>query len=95
MLREGGSAVDAIIASTLCIGVTNPQSSGIGGGGFLVYHSTMNQEQVSFNFRETAPAASSRDMFKKDPKLAQKGPLSIGIPGELRGLEAAWNRYTS
>ena len=93
MLREGGSAIDAVIATTLCIGVTNPQSSGIGGGGFLVYHSTLNQEQVSINFREIAPKAAFKDMFKKDPLLAQKGPLSIGIPGELRGLEVAWHRY--
>ena len=93
MLREGGSAIDAVIATTLCIGVTNPQSSGIGGGGFLVYHSTLNQEQVSINFREIAPKAAFKDMFKKDPLLAHKGPLSIGIPGELRVLDVAWHRY--
>ncbi|KAJ3337076.1 hypothetical protein HDU91_001579, partial [Kappamyces sp. JEL0680] len=53
----------------------------------------MDQEQVSINFRETAPGASFTDMYKKDPMLAQKGALSIGVPGELRGLEAAWKRY--
>ena len=92
MLREGGTAIDAIIAATLCIGVTNPQSSGIGGGGFLVYHSTSNQEQVTINFRETAPKAAYRDMFKDNPEFAKKGPLSVGIPGELRGLEIAHHR---
>ncbi|KAJ3073483.1 hypothetical protein HDU98_001411 [Podochytrium sp. JEL0797] len=91
-LKKGGSSVDAAIATSLCIGVTNSFSSGIGGGGFmLVRNVTGGYEFV--DFRETAPAAAFMDMYKDDPTKASVGGLSIAVPGELRGFEYAHNKW--
>lgn len=84
MKNRNGSAVDAAIASAVCIGVINGFASGLGGGGFMVVRHE-NGSSKSFNFREMAPAAASRDMYKHDPKLAQFGGLSVAVPGELAG----------
>ncbi|KAJ3108620.1 hypothetical protein HK100_003401 [Physocladia obscura] len=92
MLRRGGSAVDAAISAALCIGVTNAFSSGIGGGGFLLVRDA-NANFSFFDFRETAPSKAHKDMFKEDPKRAQIGGLSIAVPGEIRGFEAAHSRF--
>ncbi|KAF9929837.1 hypothetical protein FBU30_001150, partial [Linnemannia zychae] len=92
VLREGGNAVDAAIASCLCIGTVNSFSAGIGGGGFMAIR-LPNGTVETIDFRETAPAASYSTMFKKDPILAQKGGLSVAVPGEIRGLELAHKRH--
>ncbi|KAF9361700.1 hypothetical protein BGX26_000055 [Mortierella sp. AD094] len=92
VLKEGGNAVDAAIASCLCIGTVNSFSAGIGGGGFMVIR-LPNGTVETIDFRETAPAASFPTMFKKDPILAQRGGLSVAVPGEIRGLELAHKRY--
>ncbi|KAI8999293.1 gamma-glutamyltranspeptidase [Gaertneriomyces semiglobifer] len=95
ILKRGGSAVDATIAAGICIGVTNPYSSGIGGGGFMVVYPGKGVINASefIDFRESAPAAAHKDMYNKDPSLAQFGGLAVAIPGELRGFEAAHQRY--
>lgn len=59
MLRQGGHAVDAAVATALCLGVVNPMSSGIGGGAFMVVWSSSTGEAQSFDMRETAPLAAS------------------------------------
>ncbi|KAF3906491.1 Gamma-glutamyltransferase [Dactylellina cionopaga] len=93
MLRlKNGTAVDALIASGLCIGVINMYSSGLGGGGFMVIRHP-NGTSHSMNFREMAPGAAFKDMFNHDPKLAQHGGLAVGIPGEVMGYWTAWNMY--
>ncbi|KAI9476067.1 MAG: gamma-glutamyltransferase [Benjaminiella poitrasii] len=92
ILKKGGSAVDAAIASALCIGVINSFATGIGGGGFMLIRSN-NGTFEYIDFRETAPAASHRDMFVKDPMAAQIGGLSVGVPGEIRGFELAHQRH--
>ncbi|KAG1562954.1 hypothetical protein G6F49_000432 [Rhizopus delemar] len=92
ILKEGGNSVDAAIASTLCIGVMNNFATGIGGGGFMLIRSP-NGTFEFIDFRETAPAAATKDMFVQDPVLAQIGGLSVGIPGEIRGLELAHKRH--
>ncbi|KAF9910123.1 hypothetical protein EC991_007255 [Linnemannia zychae] len=92
VLKEGGNAVDAAIASCLCIGTVNSFSAGIGGGGFMAIR-LPNGTVETIDFRETAPAASFATMFKKDPILAQKGGLSVAVPGEIRGLELAHKRH--
>ncbi|KAG0310930.1 hypothetical protein BGZ99_010460 [Dissophora globulifera] len=92
VLKEGGNAVDAAIASCLCIGTINSFSAGIGGGGFMMVR--LPNGTVEFiDFRETAPAASTTTMFKENPILAQIGGLSVAVPGEIRGLELAHKRH--
>ncbi|EIE75749.1 hypothetical protein RO3G_00453 [Rhizopus delemar RA 99-880] len=93
ILKEGGNSVDAAIASTLCIGVMNNFATGNTKclGGFMLIRSP-NGTFEFIDFRETAPAAATKDMFVQDPVLAQIGGLSVGIPGEIRGLELAHKR---
>lgn len=90
VLRDGGNAVDAAISACLCIGVRNMFASGIGGGGFMVIK-TPSGEATSIDFRETAPLKSTPDMFVNGSSLF--GGLGVGVPGELRGLEAAYKLY--
>ncbi|KAH6560160.1 hypothetical protein BASA61_003859 [Batrachochytrium salamandrivorans] len=92
VLRENGTAVDAAVASSLCIGVTNMYSSGIGGGGFMIVRST-NGKSEFINFREKAPAAATTNMFADDPMKAQTGGLAVAVPGELSGLFMAHQRH--
>lgn len=73
ILIKGGTAVDAAIATMVCCGTVNLHSTGIGGGGFMVVYSKKNKQTKSFNFRETAPAMSSEDMY-----LADKSKSSLG-----------------
>lgn len=94
ILQRGGSAVDASITVALCIGSINGFSSGIGGGGFMVVKDKAS-EDLSFDFREAAPLAASKDMFKDDPKKAQFGGLAVAVPGEVHGLYEAFKRYSS
>lgn len=96
ILKEGGNAVDAAIAATLCIGVVNMFSSGIGGGGFMTIKLPSAEDGHSawtVDFRETAPTGSNSTMFLKDPKSSIEGGLSIGVPGEIRGMAAAHTRW--
>lgn len=92
VLKEGGSAMDAIIAAQLCIGTINAFSSGIGGGGFLLVRDS-NGTSETLDFREVAPLASNKTMFVKNPELARFGGLSVGVPGEVLGMEIAHKKY--
>lgn len=93
ILRKGGSAVDAAIATTLCVGVINMHSTGIGGGGFMMVYDSHKRSAEVIDFRETAPEKSGVDLFKGDPMNGIRGGLAVAVPGELRGLEAAWKKY--
>ncbi|KAL1210662.1 Glutathione hydrolase 3 [Cardamine amara subsp. amara] len=93
VLRRGGHAVDAAVATTICVGVVNPMSSGIGGGSFLVVSSSKDSKAEAFDMRETAPLAASKDMYKNDASAKSIGALSMGVPGEIAGLYEAWIRY--
>jgi len=97
ILRQGGSAVDAAIAAQLVLGLTEPQSSGIGGGALLLLYD--GAQVVAFDGRETAPAAATPDRFL-DPQgrpLALRdavvGGRSVGVPGVLKMLEMAHRQY--
>ncbi|KAJ2015017.1 hypothetical protein GGI01_001633 [Coemansia sp. RSA 376] len=93
VLREGGNAIDAAIASTLCVGLMQAHSSGIGGGGFMLVRPPGGQSPVLIDFREMAGGAATEDMFIKDIKLAQIGGLAVGVPGEIAGLYSAHKRF--
>eukprot|EP00249_Psilotum_nudum_P021610 c28171_g1_i6 orf=307-1956(+) len=92
VLREGGHAVDAAVATALCIGVVIPSSSGLGGGSFMLVR-LANGEAETFDMRETAPAAATEDMYANNPSSKERGYLSVGVPGELAGLHLAWMKY--
>ncbi len=95
ILKAGGSAVDAAIAAQMVLGLVEPQSSGLGGGGFLLHHSAASGEVAAYDGRETAPAAATPDMFldeEGEPRRfheAAVGGLAVGVPGLLRMLEMA------
>ena len=99
ILRQGGNAIDAAIATQLVLNLVEPQSSGIGGGAFLVYWSAKERRIVTFDGRETAPAAARPDRFLgPDGKPlaffdAVVGGRSVGVPGLLRMLALAHHRY--
>jgi gamma-glutamyltranspeptidase/glutathione hydrolase len=97
ILREGGSAADAAFATLLALNVVEPESSGIGGGGYLVY-SDRGAPAVTFDGREKAPAAANGTWFYKDRQPmpfsdAQPGGRSVGVPGNLRMMALAHQRF--
>ncbi len=94
MLRAGGSAVDAAIAAQMVLTLVEPQSSGIGGGAFLMHFDGRNQSVESYDGRETAPRSAHPKMFQKDGKpmkfmQAAAGGSSVGVPGLIAMLELA------
>ncbi|MBE0533004.1 MAG: gamma-glutamyltransferase [Rhodospirillales bacterium] len=99
MLKSGGSAIDAAIAAELVLGLVEPQSSGIGGGGFLMHYAAKSGEIAAYDGRETAPAAATPDMFLNAdgrPMAFEKaviGGLSVGVPGFLRMAEMAHREH--
>lgn len=99
VLREGGSAVDAAIATQMVLNLVEPQSSGIGGGAFILYWSNADHRVESFDGRETAPAAARPDRFlgpdhKPLPFMeAVVGGRSVGVPGTLRALALAHAKH--
>ena len=99
ILSAGGSAIDGAIAAQMVLGLVEPQSSGIGGGGFLLHYNATTGAIESFDGRETAPATATGDLFRRpDGKLMQwpeaaRGGLSVGVPGLLRMLELAHRKH--
>ncbi len=95
VLDDGGNAIDAAVAATLCLGVTHPQSSGIGGGAFIVLR-LANGTSEAINSRESAPAAAYRDMYVDDSNRSSVfGGAAVAVPTELSGLRLAWERHGS
>ena len=93
VLREGGTAVDAAVATAFALAVTHPTAGNIGGGGFIVYRPAAG-EPVAYDFREMAPAKSHPTMFMKDGKydfdIHHNSHVSVGVPGTVAGLHLAW-----
>lgn len=76
ILKKGGSAVDAAIASMLCVGVINLHSTGIGGGGFMLVYNRATKQQEMIDFRETAPGKAYADMFHGNAINGIKGKFA-------------------
>lgn len=99
VLKDGGNAMDAAVATFFTLAVTYPQAGNIGGGGFMVLR-LADGTTTALDFREVAPAAAHRDMYVDEsgaaqPALSQRGALASGVPGSVRGLYDAHRRYGS
>src|SRR5262249_9082841 len=100
ILEKGGNAVDAAVAVGFALAVTHPQAGNIGGGGFMVIHLADRNEDIAIDYRETAPAATTKDVFldekgEADPRKSRDSGLGIGVPGTVAGLALALERYGS
>ena len=98
VLKEGGNAIDAAIATAFALAVTHPTAGNIGGGGFLVYRPSQG-EPVTYDFREMAPAKATPTMFLENGEYDfdrhHLSHLSVGVPGTVAGLHMAWTEQGS
>jgi gamma-glutamyltranspeptidase/glutathione hydrolase len=100
ILRRGGNAVDAAVATGFALAVTYPRAGNIGGGGFMVIHLAKDNRDTTIDYRETAPAAATPEMFLNssgvpDPAKSRDSALSVGVPGTVAGLALAHQKYGS
>jgi len=92
ILKQGGNAVDAAVATAFALVATYPAAGNIGGGGFMLVHPAPGGgNPVAFDYRETAPAAASPDMFTHSDTMFE--PKAVATPGTIRGLELAHRRF--
>lgn len=101
ILKQGGSAVDAMVAVQAMLGLVEPQSSGIGGGAFVLYFDAENKQLLSFDARETAPLKASESLFLDEQQQplaffdAVVGGRSVGTPGVVKLMEVMHQQYGS
>ena len=100
ILKQGGNAIDAVITAQFVLGLTEPQSSGLGGGAFVLYYQNDKDLLVSIDGRETAPLRATPDMFKENGNLmnfydAVLSGKSIGVPGTPALLGELYLKYSS
>ncbi|MGB5743995.1 MAG: gamma-glutamyltransferase [Sedimenticolaceae bacterium] len=94
ILRKGGTAADAMVTAQAVLGLVEPQSSGLGGGAFVVYYDAATGHTTTFDGREKAPAAATEDRFVSlGFTPAWQSGLSVGVPGTPRIMEVVHNRY--
>lgn len=93
VIRDGGTAIDAMVATGFALAVTHPTAGNIGGGGFIVYRPASG-EPVAYDFREMAPAKASATMWQPggtyDARVHHNSHLAVGVPGTVAGLHLAW-----
>ncbi|MNF51010.1 Gamma-glutamyltranspeptidase precursor [compost metagenome] len=99
IMKKGGNAFDAMVATELALAVAYPYAGNIGGGGFMVFRKA-NGEVGSLDYREKAPLAATKDMFLDKDRNVIKGkstetPLAIGVPGTIAGVFAVHEKYGS
>jgi gamma-glutamyltranspeptidase/glutathione hydrolase len=100
ILNKGGNAIDAAVAAAATLGVTDPFSCGIGGGGFMVIYLAKDKRVITIDHRETAPASFTPTVFQRDGKeldfeTVVASGMSVGVPGTVRGWHEALDRYGS
>lgn len=98
ILRKGGNAVDAAVATAISLAVTLPRAGNLGGGGFMIVYLAEQDKTIAIDYREMAPAAAHRDMFldesgNVDNQKARFSHLSSGVPGTVAGLTHALEKY--
>ena len=100
ILERGGNAVDAAVAVGFALAVSYPRAGNLGGGGFMVIHLAASGENFAIDYRETAPAAATREMFldargEPDPAKSRDSGLAVGVPGTVAGLALAHVKFGS
>lgn len=100
VLKRGGNAVDAAVAVGFALAVTLPRAGNLGGGGFMIVHRADLHQSTAIDYRETAPAGTTKDVFldgngQADVKKSMWSGLAVGVPGTVAGLELAHRRYGS
>ncbi len=98
VFKKGGNIIDAFVAASFAISVERPHSTGIGGGGFLLYFSKKENKVFAFDFREVAPMSAVTNMFltkkgETQPLLSQEGALAVATPGLVKGLYEIHKRF--
>ncbi|RZS90524.1 gamma-glutamyltransferase [Aquimarina brevivitae] len=97
ILKQGGNAFDAMVATEMALAVTYPYAGNLGGGGFMVYRLS-DGELGALDYREKAPLAASKNMFLDEegnpiPEKSQVGPLAVGVPGSIAGIFEAHKKF--
>lgn len=99
IFARGGNIIDATVAASFTVSVERPQSTGIGGGGFLLFHEAKSGKTYAVDFRERAPLLASRDMFvtngRADLNLSQNGMTAVAVPGLVAGLLEIHQKFGS
>ncbi len=100
ILQKGGNAVDAAVATGFALAVTYPRAGNIGGGGFMLIHLAARNEDIAIDYRETAPSATTPDVFlddkgNPDPRKSRDSGLAVGVPGTVAGFALALEKYGS
>ena len=92
VLEQGGNAIDAAVAIAYALNVVEPQSAGIGGGGFMMIHLAATGQTFTIDSRETAPAGATRNMLQGVSNASLQG-VAVGVPGMVRGTALALEKY--